>query len=82
MSYPSSGRSRPFGCLFTLLQLLAVYVLSHGPVMAVYSSQRVKGPVPQGLSTFYQPLNWGYENTPLGRPLRAYDGWWRSMLER
>ena len=82
MSFSSSGRSRPFGCLFTLLQLLAVYVLSYGPVMAVYSSQRVNGPVPQGLTTFYQPLSWVYEKTPLGRPLRAYDGWWKRMLER
>ena len=82
MSSSSPGRSKPFGCLILLLQLLAVYVLSFGPVKAIYSSQRIQGPIPKGLSTFYQPLDWMYDNTPLGKPMRVYDGWWRRMLTR
>jgi hypothetical protein len=82
MSSSSSSRTKPLGCLFLLLKLLAVYVLSYGPVKAMYSSQRLQGTFPNGLMTFYQPLNWMYDNTPLGRPMQVYDGWWKRMLAR
>jgi hypothetical protein len=82
MRSSSSRQTRPLGCLFLLLKLLAVYVLSYGPVQAMYSSQRLQGPAPSGLMTFYQPLNWMYDNTPLGRPMHVYDGWWKRMLTR
>jgi hypothetical protein len=65
-----------------MLQLLAVYLLSHGPVMALYSSQRISGPVPNAVSVFYQPLHWLYEHTPLGSPMAAYDGWWAHLLKK
>ena len=71
------------GCLLLLLlKLLAVYVLSFGPVQALYASHRLSGPMPAGLVTFYQPLHWLYEHTPLGKPMTAYDGWWQRMLQR
>jgi len=82
MSSSTPRRSRSTGCLFTLLQLLAVYLLSHGPVMALYSSQRISGPVPGAVTTFYQPLTWLYQNTPLGTPMTAYDGWWKNLLKK
>ena len=66
----------------TLLQLLVLYLLSHGPIMALYSSQRIQGPVPSALSVFYQPLHWLYEHTPLGRPMNAYDEWWQHLLKK
>ncbi|OYW77769.1 MAG: hypothetical protein B7Z37_02460 [Verrucomicrobia bacterium 12-59-8] len=66
----------------TLLQLLAVYLLSHGPVMALYSSQRIHGSVPNAVTAFYQPLHWLYEQTPLGRPMTAYDAWWKHLLQQ
>lgn len=82
MSSSSPRRSRSTGCLFTLLQLLAVYLLSHGPVMALYSSKRIEGPVPNAVTVIYQPLHWLYENTPLGSPMTAYDGWWGNLLKK
>ncbi|MFZ2280044.1 MAG: hypothetical protein WAW39_19765 [Prosthecobacter sp.] len=75
----SSSRS---GCLLTLLQLFAVYLLSHGPVMALYSSQRIHGDVPAAVTTIYQPLTWLYEHTPLGTPMTAYDAWWKNLLKK
>lgn len=82
MSSSPSRRSRSSGCLFTLLQLLAVYLLSHGPLMALYSSQSITGPVPHAVTTFYQPLTWLYEHTPLGTPMTAYDTWWKNLLKK
>ena len=66
----------------TVLQLLVVYLLSHGPVLALYSSQRIHGPVPNAVTVFYHPLHWLYEHTPLGRPMTAYDGWWKHLLKK
>ncbi len=64
------------------LKLLAVYLLSHGPVQALYSSERIQGPVPNALTVFYQPLRWLYEHTPLGKPMTAYDDWWQHMMKK
>lgn len=83
MSVPLLPRSKSHGCLlFLLLKLLVLYVLSFGPVQALYSSQRLQGPVPGWLTTCYQPLHWLYENTPLGRPMAVYDHWWQQWLAK
>ena len=82
MSALSHRRFKSTGCLITLLQVLAVYLLSHGPVQALYSSTRIQGPMPNALTVFYQPLHWLYEQTPLGIPMTAYDGWWTRLLQR
>jgi hypothetical protein len=34
------------------------------------------------LTVFYQPLHWLYDQTPLGIPMTAYDGWWTRLLQR
>lgn len=81
MSESSSRRSH--GCLLLLLlKLLVVYMLSFGPVAALYSSHRLEGSMPGGLTTFYQPLHWLYEHTPLGKPMMAYDDWWQRLLAK
>jgi hypothetical protein len=78
----SSRNPSSTGCLLTLLQLLAVYLLSHGPVMALYSSKRIEGHAPNAVVVFYQPLHWIYDHTPLGAPLTAYDDWWSQLLKK
>lgn len=70
---------RPF---FLLLLLFAVYFLSFGPVQALYATNKLKGPMPAALSTFYQPVNWLYGHTPLGKPMMAYGDWWKQTLEK
>lgn len=82
MSSSLSRRSRSSGCLLTLLQLLLVYLLSQGPVLALYSSQRIQGPLPGAVTTFYQPLVWLCTHTPLGTPMNAYNAWWSRMLKK
>ncbi len=82
MSSFTSRRSRSTGCLIVVLQLLVVYLLSHGPVQALYASQRISGPVPNAVTVFYHPLHWLYEHTPLGTPMSAYDGWWKHLLKK
>ncbi|MDB6004310.1 MAG: hypothetical protein JWR15_1297 [Prosthecobacter sp.] len=64
------------------LKLLALYLLSHGPVLALYSSQRIQGPVPNAVTVFYQPLHWLYGHTPLGKPMAAYEDWWQHVLKK
>ena len=74
---------RRHGCLLLLpLKLLVVYMLSFGPVHALYSSHRLEGSMAGGLAAFYQPLQWLREQTPLGKPMAAYDDWWQRLLAR
>lgn len=73
----SSGRG-----VVTLLLMLAIYVLSFGPSKALYASQRLEGPMPSALATFYKPVTWLYQNTPLGKPMAVHDDWWQRRLKR
>lgn len=82
MSTSSSRRFNRPRFILLLLALLVVYVLSFGPVHALYSSDRLQGPIPKDLTTFYKPVNWLYENTPLGKPMTAHDEWWKGALKR
>jgi hypothetical protein len=75
----SSPCRHPF---MTLLLLLAVYVLSFGPVKALDESQKLKGSMPSALVTCYRPVGWLYDNTPLGKPMLAYDAWWNRTLKQ
>ncbi len=78
----STSSSRRFKPVSTILLMLVVYLLSFGPVRALYSSHRLEGPFPEGLVTFYKPVNWSYEHTPLGKPMAVYDDWWNGALKR
>jgi hypothetical protein len=82
MSTLTSSSSKPRSRITTLFLLFAIYVLSFGPVHALYASHRLQGSIPSMLVTFYKPVNWLYENTPLGKPMIAYDGWWKRTLQR
>jgi hypothetical protein len=68
--------------LTILLTLFAVYVLSSAPVHALYANDRLEKPIPGALVTFYKPVSWLHENTPLSVPMAAYDGWWSRTLKR
>lgn len=65
-----------------ILMLALLYVLSHGPVQALYSSGRMEGPLPPALTTFYQPVSWLRDHTLIGSPLRSYAAWWQGLLKR
>lgn len=82
MSTQSFRRSTPLRFIALLLALLAVYVLSSGPVHALYSSHRIQGPIPKDLVAFYVPVNWLYAHTPIGKPMTAHDAWWKEKLRR
>lgn len=82
MSPSSSRPRRSSGCLVQLLLLALLYVLSHGPAQALYSSGRMEGPIPAGLTTFYQPVSWLRDHTPAGPLMRSYAGWWQGVLKR
>ena len=82
MRNPLSHRPRSSGCIVRILMLALLYVLSHGPVQALYSSGRLEGPFPAALAMFYQPVSWLRDHTPLGSPMRSYAGWWQGVLKR
>jgi hypothetical protein len=78
--FPSSSRR---GSIFILLLILAAaYFFSFGPVQALYSSGRLSGPMPGDLVTFYKPIHWVYQNTPLGPSMTRHDAWWERQLKR
>ncbi len=68
--------------LLTLVILLAVYVLSFGPTKALYANHRLEGSMPAAVGTFYKPVSWLYEHTPLGKPMAVHDDWWTRTLKR
>jgi|GEM_PF-2525424 len=78
----SSPRRRGPRILTTLLLLLVVYLLSLGPIHALYSSRRLPGTMPAVLAAFYKPADWLNANTPLGRPMAVHDDWWKGVLKR
>ena len=65
-----------------LILLLLVYVLSLGPVMALYASHRLDGPMPHALTVMYQPARWVRDQTPVGNKLALHDEWWKRQLQR
>ena len=81
MSIQSSRRFRLPG-LVKLLLLALVYVLSLGPVIALYSSHRLEGPISNALATFYAPAYWVREHHTFGTMMTAHDDWWKSVLKR
>ncbi len=62
--------------------LVLLYAFSHGPAQALYSSGRMEGPFPAGLTTCYQPVSWLRDHTPAGPLMRSYAGWWQRVLKR
>ena len=80
--FNSKSRRTRFPSFITLALLLVVYVLSLGPVLALYSTNLVKGPIPKPLATFYVPAHWLREHTGMGRPLSLHDDWWKNVLRR
>jgi hypothetical protein len=78
MNRPSTPSRR----LVFILLLLVIYVASFGPIKALYANHRLEGSMPTALVTFYQPVDWLHEHTPLGKPMLAYDEWWKRMLKQ
>ena len=70
-------------CAFTVLWTLTVlswaffYVVSIGPVVAI--AHKTEMGDPRALKTFYTPVVWLHDYTPLAKPIEAYsNGWgWR-----
>ncbi len=78
----SSSRRYKLPGLVKLLLLALVYVLSLGPVIALYSSHRLEGPMPDALAKFYVPAYWVREHHTFGRLMTTHDDWWRSVLKQ
>ena len=58
----------------TLVAFVPVlYALSIGPVGAITKN---KPNIPAALRTFYYPLGWLHDHTPLEKPLEAYANLW------
>ena len=70
-------RSKAGGWLIAAGLLLAMYVLSFGPMFAW--AMRDPGSVGTIPRTIYSPLNL-LRNTPLGKPLQLYVDWWLRMF--
>jgi hypothetical protein len=80
----SKSRSRVigWGCLWWVGLALVLYVLSSGPVLMVVHKRiiRLNSPTYRFLASFYQPLNWVANVTPLDKPLQMYWELWTSHV--
>ena len=82
MSRGPEHKSHATAWTITLLLLMVLYVLSYGPVMYL----TLKGVVPPDpkaqRETFYKPLYWLQDNTPLREPLHSYELWWVGLARK
>jgi hypothetical protein len=75
--------------VFTLLALLALYVLSVGPVHG-YLLHRItrtrmstqEHVLIERVQAFYRPIILSAAKTPLEPPLSIYIGWWERLYNR
>ena len=74
--HPTSPRHLLGRVAATLLALLLLYPLSIGP--AVYAAVKLKAD-PTMLYSFYAPMFWATEYTPLQQPRREYLRWWLRL---
>jgi len=81
MTNSSPRRSKIWGFI-KLLLVLFVYVLSLGPVTALYVSSRLDGPMPRALALFYVPAKWVRDDTPAHKQLALHDEWWNRQLRK
>lgn len=71
--------------LVWLGMILAVYVLSVGPVVKVYDGKKAIPPnskLDRFVDVFYAPLEWAYMRTPLHKPLGMYLHLWSNRFDR
>jgi hypothetical protein len=78
---PTSEAKRSPGISTLILWSVAtllLYILSTGPVIMLIEKKRLKE---DGfVETFYAPIGWLDDNTPLGRPLRVYWHLWAPKM--
>jgi hypothetical protein len=65
-------------CLCWFAAIVALYVLSIGPVMKITDKMNISNPHPAAriFASFYKPLEWAYANTFLHTPLGLYYHLW------
>lgn len=65
-------------CLCWLALIVALYVLSIGPVMKITDKMNISNPHPVArfFTTFYKPLELAYAKTLLHKPLGLYYHLW------
>lgn len=71
--------SRSAGGTLLILLLPFLYMLSSGPAMFVLVKWH-PGPAYNKVATsFYAPLGWLHDHTPLRKPLAFYVDWWVAL---
>jgi hypothetical protein len=67
-------------CAIALLVALGLYVLSMGPVVGFLGNKPLSPRQAQVLFTFYAPVTWLHNSTPLEKPLEVYQEWWWQVI--
>ncbi|MFW6287059.1 MAG: hypothetical protein ACOC29_03870 [Candidatus Sumerlaeota bacterium] len=72
----ASDSARLLIWLLAILLIPVLYVLSIGPVAALYELTQPSFMPQAALEAFYFPVLWLHENTPLAEPLEKYVEMW------
>ena len=76
-------RSRGFSwCLIWGFMIVALYVLSTGPLARLEGKALIRPPVSRVLTRLYAPCNWAYAKTPLHKPLGMYLQLWCPTYDK
>ena len=82
MDSEASHQSHALRWTLGVLTALLLYVLSWGPVGGLHVRYTIPYPAVEWLNTFYRPLTWLHNNTPLQKPLELYVQWWIHILAK
>jgi hypothetical protein len=82
MSEEQSRKFHPMAWLLSILSAIVIYVLSAGPVVGLEFNGVVPSHNGEWQETFYAPVLWLLEYTPLHDPLDAYFAWWMKVLKK
>jgi len=77
MSAGRTGKSHVAIWVLSIIAVPALYLLTYPILVSV--TRKADTP---WMEHYMKPYKWLVNNTPLRSPLRAYDDWWISVLER
>ena len=82
MSTEKEPNSHTTAWITALVLVPVLYVLSIGPVDYLYWKGRISIGAWQPCRKFYTPFFWLRNDTPLQKPLKAYEKWWFDLAQK
>ena len=80
MSEQQARKSHKKWWMLSIVAALSLYLLSYGPMMALYTLGRFSPPHSDWLLAVYKPIDWLHGHTFMHEPLDFYVAWSQRLL--